>query len=92
MDETRRLYRIHAQTTAHPAGKPLPVVVREVAMKGPGTIEAGDTYVLDMGKEVWQLNTVGAVGREKFKAAEFAKALADHPDRRGLCDVQVFGE
>lgn len=76
---------------AHHSPAKSPVVVREVDLKAPNIIEGGDVYVLDRGVEIWQLNTTGAVGKEKFKAAEFCRNLADHPDRKGRCEVHVFG-
>lgn len=93
IDETPRLYRIHAETAPSAGASPAktPILVRQVDLKQPNPIESGDVYILDKGSEVWQLNTMGSVGREKFRAAEFSKSLADHPDRKGRCEVQVFG-
>ena len=52
----------------------------------------GDAYVLDMGSKVWQLNTKGSVGKERFKAAEFAHSLANDRTVTEPCEVQVFGK
>ncbi|KAJ3488416.1 hypothetical protein NLI96_g2840 [Meripilus lineatus] len=50
----------------------------------------GDAYVLDLGGSVWQLNTQGSAGKEKYKAAEFLQSLVS--DRQGASDVTVFDE
>ncbi|KAG9017150.1 hypothetical protein FRB90_001574 [Tulasnella sp. 427] len=94
IDETPRLYRIHAETAPSAGASPVksPILVREVDPQEPNAVESGDVYILDKGSEIWQLNTLGSVGREKFKAAEFAKSLADHPERKGRCDLQVFDQ
>ncbi|KAG8890765.1 hypothetical protein FRB98_004810 [Tulasnella sp. 332] len=105
-EETHRLYRVHAEVPvdvapAHGKDDPpahayapvkTPVIVREVDAKAPTMIEGGDVYILDKGTEIWQLNTAGAVGREKFKGAEFARGLADHAERKGRCEVLVFDQ
>ncbi|KAG9010512.1 hypothetical protein FRB94_010278 [Tulasnella sp. JGI-2019a] len=104
-EETLRLYRVHAEVPvdvplphgkddppAHALPVKTPVIVREVDLKSPNVFEGGDVYILDKGNEIWQLNTTGAVGKEKFKGAEFARTLADHTDRKGRCEVQVFGK
>jgi len=62
--------------------------VREVEPVAASLIE-GDAYVLDKGTEVWQLNTKGSAGQEKYSAAEFSRSLVDG---RKDCDVTVFGE
>jgi gelsolin len=62
--------------------------VREVPPEGASLVK-GDTYVLDRGTMVWQLNTMGSSGKEKFKAAEVAHELAEA--RKGACNVEVFG-
>jgi hypothetical protein len=79
-DKTRRLYRI--------SGDVARLVVRQVPPEKESLVE-GDAYILDAGKAVWQLNTTGASGKEKFKAAEVAHSLADA--RKGACTVEVFG-
>jgi len=50
----------------------------------------GDAYVLDMGSKIWQLNTKGSVGKERFKAAEFVQSLSDA--RHSACEVTVYDE
>lgn len=80
-DNTKRFYRIIASGTH--------LVVREVSPEGASLIP-GDAYVLDMGHKIWQLNTKGSVGKERFKAAEFVKSLSDA--RQGSCDVTVYDE
>lgn len=94
IDETPRLYRIHAETAPSAGTSPVksPILVRQVDLNQPNPIEGGDVYILDKGSEVWQLNTIGSVGREKFRAAEFSKSLTEHPDRKGRCDLQVFDQ
>ncbi|KAG8906323.1 hypothetical protein FRB99_007103 [Tulasnella sp. 403] len=73
INNTHRLYRIHADTDEKPLAGSSPkrmsaVVVREVNPSAPHVVEGEDVYVLDKGTEIWQLNTPGSVGREKFKA------------------------
>jgi gelsolin len=73
-----RLYRVTGTTTSKN------LVVREVK-----SLEAGDAYVLDKGSEVWQFNTAGSSGKEKFKASEFARSLL--VARSLQTHVKVFG-
>ncbi|KAJ7256793.1 fragmin60 [Mycena haematopus] len=70
-------------------GAKVSLVVREVAATAASIIQ-GDAYVLDKGTHVWQFNTKTSLGKEKFKAAEFAQSLVS--PRQGHCDVQVFDE
>jgi gelsolin len=79
--DVRKLYRISGDTSR--------LVVREVPPEGVSLVK-GDTYVLDRGTIVWQLNTMGSSGKEKFKAAEVVHELADV--RKGACNVEVFGK
>lgn len=79
-DNTKRLYRITATGTQ--------LIVREVPVDGRSLVP-GDAYVLDMGKDIWQLNTKGSVGKERFKAAEFVTVLTN--ERQGASEVTVFG-
>jgi gelsolin len=65
--------------------------VREVAPQASSLIP-GDAYVLDMGSKVWQLNTKGSVGKERFKAAEFVSTLANERRTTETCEIQVFGQ
>ncbi|THG98496.1 hypothetical protein EW026_g3690 [Hermanssonia centrifuga] len=82
-DDTRRLYRIISTGTR--------LLVREVHVEG-ASLVPGDAYVLDMGTKIWQLNTKGSVGKEKFKAAEFAQSLVNERGSTSPCDVTVFDE
>ena len=52
-----------------------------------------DAYILDMGSKVWQLNTKGSVGKERFKAAEFAQALVNERATAAgeISDITVYG-
>lgn len=81
-DNTRRLYRVTATGTR--------LLIREVSAEGL-SIVPGDAYVLDMGNRLWQLNTKGSVGKERFKAAEFAQSLASERRATDACEVTVFG-
>ncbi|KAG6917069.1 hypothetical protein DXG01_004041 [Tephrocybe rancida] len=81
--DTRRLYRISLNS-----GKSL--VVREVVPEVASLVR-GDVYVLDKGTEVWQFNSGHSVGREKFRAAEFVRELADGEGRKD-CQVIVCDE
>ena len=86
-DDTRKLYRISAfQVYGHAAPH---LQVREVPVEGVRVVQGG-VYVLDMGARVWQFNTQGAVGKLKFKAAEFVQSLVN--DRQSQCETTVFGE
>ncbi|KAK7690155.1 hypothetical protein QCA50_006804 [Cerrena zonata] len=80
-DNTKRLYRVTATGTR--------LVVREVPAEGRSLVP-GDAYVLDMGSNVWQLNSKGSVGKERFKAAEFVASLTN--ERQGACEVTVFDD
>jgi gelsolin len=79
-EATHRLYEIHLSGTH--------LVVREVPAEA-ASLHEGDVYVLDKGDKIWQLNTQASVGKEKFKAAEFVRSLADA--RKDQCDVVVYG-
>lgn len=81
-DNTRRLYRVISTGSR--------LLVREVPAQG-SSIVPGDAYVLDMGVKVWQLNTKGSVGKERFKAAEFAHSLANDRNSTEHCEVTVYG-
>lgn len=81
-DNTKRLYRI--------ASSGARLFVREVPAEG-SSIVPGDTYLLDMGSRMWQLNTKGSVGKERFKAAEFAQTLVNERRNTAACEVKVFG-
>ena len=65
--------------------------MREVPPEG-ASLVPGDAYILDLGTKLWQLNTKGSVGKERFKAAEFAQTLANERRTTEHCEVQVFGE
>lgn len=78
--ETKRLYRVTSTGSQ--------LIVREVRPEGHSLVR-GDAYVLDLGGSVWQLNTQGSAGKEKYKAAEFLQSLVS--DRQGASDVTVFG-
>lgn len=86
-DNTRRLYRI---TLTQISGRPTPVLqIREVPAEG-SSIEQGGVYVLDMGGKLWQFNTEDAVGKVKFKAAEFVQSLVS--ERQSQADTTVYGQ
>ncbi|KAI0081532.1 actin regulatory protein [Panus rudis PR-1116 ss-1] len=80
-DETKRLYRVTSLGNR--------LIIREVPLDGSSLIP-GDAYVLDMGTKVWQLNTKGSVGKERFKAAEFVRQLVE--ERGSSPEVTVFDE
>ena len=85
-DNTRRLYRI---SSVHIPGKPTPLLqIRQVPAEAV-SIQQGGVYVLDMGVNVWQFNTQDAVGKVKFRAAEFVQSLVN--ERESQCDTTVFG-
>ena len=86
-DNTRRLFRISSTQVAGRATALLQI--REVPAEG-SSIEQGGVYVLDMGDKVWQFNTQDAVGKVKFKAAEFVQSLVN--ERQSQCDTTVYGE
>lgn len=78
--ETRRLYEVHIRGTH--------LVVRERPTEA-ASLHEGDVYVLDKGTKIWQLNTRTSAGKERFKAAEFVRSIAD--SRTGGCEVTVYG-
>lgn len=80
LDDTPKLYRIGV------SGKSL--VVREVAATA-ASLAQGYVFVLDQGVKVWQLNTRGAAGKEKFKAAELVQGIVNA--RQGACEATVYG-
>ncbi|KAI0683445.1 fragmin60 [Cytidiella melzeri] len=84
-DKTRRLYRVTATGTR--------LVVREVPADA-ASLVPGDAYILDMGTKVWQFNSKGSVGKERFKAAEFTRALVNERGSTSIhaCDVTVYDE
>ena len=81
-NNTKRLYRIAS------TGRSL--LVREVPAEG-ASLVAGDAYLLDLGTRLWQLNSKGSVGKERFKAAEFAQVLVNERRNTAACEVKVFG-
>ncbi|TFK24378.1 fragmin60 [Coprinopsis marcescibilis] len=91
--DVRKLYRItlsRLPSRIGEAGKSKStLVVREVPAEA-ASLVAGDTYVLDRGEEVWQLNTTESAGQERYKAAEFVQSLI--AERKGQCQLKVFDE
>ncbi|RDX42951.1 fragmin60 [Lentinus brumalis] len=85
-DNTRRLFRI---SSTQVGGRATALQIREVPAEG-SSIEQGGVYVLDMGDKVWQFNTQDAVGKVKFKAAEFVQSLVN--ERQSQCDTTVYDE
>ncbi|KAH7104732.1 actin depolymerizing protein [Auriculariales sp. MPI-PUGE-AT-0066] len=51
------------------------VIVREVNPKS--SLSYGDVYCLDKGTAIFQFNMQGSSGKERFKAAEFARSLSN---------------
>ncbi|KAH9847944.1 fragmin60 [Lenzites betulinus] len=86
-DNTRRLYRINA--TQVPGRATAHLQVREVPAEG-SSVTQGDVYVLDLGDRVWQFNTRGSLGKERFKAAEFVQSLVN--ERGSQPDTTVYDE
>jgi len=64
------------------------MVVYQLPLEGK-SLSAGTVFVLDKGTAIWQFNKESSHGKERFKAAEFAKSLAD--TRKGHSGVKVFG-
>jgi hypothetical protein len=89
--EVKRLYRITLSRASGEAGKQASttLVIRELP-PSPTSLVAGEAYILDKGDQVWQLNTTSSAGQERYKAAEFAQSLIN--ERKGQCDLTVFGE
>ena len=83
--DLHRLYRI--TLTRLPNGRSN-LQVREVPANKDSLIE-GDVFVLDKGSAIWQYNTLGSAGQEKFKAAEFLNNLVN--GRQGRGDITVYG-
>lgn len=89
--DTHKLYRISITVNTHPSKSHAQLfAIREVPFAASSLVE-GDVFVLDKGTKVWQLNTKESAGKEKFRAAEFARSLIDSQERRGA-EVMVFGE
>ena len=67
--------------------------MREVPAEG-ASLVPGDVYVLDKGTQVWQFNSKGSVGKERFKAAEFVQTLVNERGNTsgGTVDVTVYGQ
>ncbi|PPR00420.1 hypothetical protein CVT24_004481 [Panaeolus cyanescens] len=83
----RKLYRI--TLIKAPSNGRSTLIVREVAPVAESLVE-GDTYVLDKGENLLQLNTRMSAGQEKFKAAEFAQSIMN--ERQSQCSLEVFDE
>ncbi|TFK70946.1 fragmin60 [Pluteus cervinus] len=84
----RRLYRVLSPATTSTT-KHSSLVIREVRDEA-ASLVVGDVYVLDRGKELWQLNTKKSLGKERFRAAEFVRELAN--GRKEGAEVHVFDE
>ncbi|KAK0188127.1 actin regulatory protein [Armillaria mellea] len=65
------------------------LVIRQVPAHSSSLIQ-GDVYVLDRGTKVWQFNTKDSVGKEKFRAAEFAREIVNK--REGQATLTVYDE
>jgi len=88
-EDTHKLYRISITLNTHPSKSHVQLfAIREVPFAASSLVE-GDVFVLDKGAKVWQLNTKESAGKEKFRAAEFARSLVN--ERRGS-EVTVFDE
>lgn len=83
--DLHRLYRISLTRQANGRSH---LQVREVPANKDSLVE-GDVFVLDKGSAIWQYNTLGSAGQEKFKAAEFLHNLVN--DRQGQGDITVYG-
>ncbi|KAF9452918.1 actin regulatory protein [Macrolepiota fuliginosa MF-IS2] len=84
--DIRKLYRVNSSRSI--SGRST-LVVREVPAEASSLVE-GDVYVLDKGTEIVQFNTKNSAGKERFKAAEFVRALSD--ERKGKSEVIVYDE
>jgi len=89
--DVHRLYHITSPFTSAAHAKI--VVVREVAPNAQ-SLRYGDVFVLDQGTTVLQFNMKGSSGKERFKAADFVRSIADHrvEESKVKCTVQVFEE
>ncbi|KAJ3504108.1 hypothetical protein NLJ89_g8109 [Agrocybe chaxingu] len=81
----KKLYRVNLSR----AGGRSSLVVREVPPTADSLVE-GDVYILDKGTEIWQFNSQGSAGQERYKAAEFAQGLVN--ERKSQCEVTVYDE
>lgn len=86
LQNLRRLYKI---SLSRQMGGRSHMQIREVPAEG-ASLEEGDVFVLDKGREIWNFHTSKSVGQEKFKAAEFVQSLIN--DREGQSEVKVFGK
>lgn len=85
LSETKRLYRVTLWRFQGISN----LVIREVPAEA-SSLVAGDAYVLDKGKEIWQFNTKTSAGMEKFKAGELVQSLVS--GRKGQYRVTVYGK
>jgi len=79
-----KLYHIVSPSSSSAHAKHF--IIREVS-PNPQSIRYGDVFVLDKGIEVLQFNMKGSSGKERFKAAEFVRSVADS---RAKCPVHVY--
>ena len=62
-------------------------MVREVPISYQ-SLNSGDVFLLDCGKELYQWQGKNASGQERFKASELVRAIDS--ERKGLANVTVF--
>jgi gelsolin len=65
------------------------LLIREVPMSHK-SLNSGDVFIADTGKEILQWNGASSSGVEKAKAAEYSRRLSDQ--RNGKAKVTVFGK
>ncbi|KAJ3417225.1 hypothetical protein HDV05_006431 [Chytridiales sp. JEL 0842] len=81
-----RLFHVRANKAVKgPAG----LLIREVPMSYK-SLNSGDVFIADTGKEVIQWNGAAATGIEKAKAAEYSRRFCDQ--RQGKSKVVVYDE
>jgi gelsolin len=86
-------YHISAsKPSATGINKPANLIVRQVTNGYQKALKRypNDVFVLDKGREIWQWNSKKSSGKEKFKAAEFVRAIID--GRKHEPVLKVFDE
>ena len=86
-------YHISAsRPSATGVNKPANLIVRQVTNGYQKALKRypNDVFVLDKGREIWQWNSKKSSGKEKFKAAEFVRAIID--GRKHEPVLKVFDE
>ncbi|KAI8818389.1 uncharacterized protein EV422DRAFT_538417 [Fimicolochytrium jonesii] len=83
------IYTLPSTTPCLPGKKPAKTLIVKQVPATTASLNSGDVFVLDGGKEIWQWNGAESAGMERNKAAEYVRKLDD--ERKGA-SVTVFDE